>query len=996
MNQKTGNELSDTALQKADYQPQFGIFRELMSNRVREILLVSSFYDAFVLEEDGGLSERIFSEYIGLNLSYIPRIHRVSSAEEALRAIEKEHFDLIITMTRISDMNLLEFGRIVKKFNPELPLVVLTYEWISIPTLIKLRTTGCVDKIFYWTGDTRMLLAIIKYVEDSLNVDNDISHGVRVILVIEDSPRFYSLFLPIIYTELMTQTRILISEGVNHLHRMLRMRARPKILMAETYEQGLELYNKYKNNLLGVISDIRFPRQGEIDKEAGFKFAGMVKEEIPDLPFLLQSSNLYNRELSHQKGLHFIYKNSENLLLDLRNFILSNFGFGDFIFRDKSGREVGRAANIQEFERMFQYIPTESLVYHASRNHISIWLRARTEFECAEKLRPKRVQDFQDVEALRAFILGEIQKLIRGNQAGVISDFGQVRFDAQNAFIKLGGGSLGGKARGLAFLNTLLAKMQLGRKFPGVEIRTPNTFVLCSDVFDEFIRENRLQEFAIAESDNNRIARRFLKAELPERIINDLLTLLEKVTYPIAVRSSSILEDSQSLPFAGLYSTYMLPNSHADIRFRLRQLCQTVRLVYASVFYKSPKEYVKNTNFRIEEEKMAVIIQQIAGQVHSQRIYPTLSGVAQSYNFYPISHMQPNDGVAELALGLGAIIAEGGKTYRFSPKYPQIPPPFGSAVDFLDRTQSQFYALDLSRAGIRVRPDEKFSLANLPLQEAENDGVLFFVAGTYSAADNAIRDTISIPGPRVVTFANLLKYNLFPLPQILEEVLKIGRDAFGSHVEIEFAVNLSRDKSQSPEFYLLQIRPMVAGRESMEISMEDIHAEDVICRSNHAMGSGVFNEIHDLVYVDPDLFDPAKTRHIAAEIGDINHILAEENRKYILIGFGRWGTSDPWLGIPVEWHQMASAQVIIEANRPNFNIEPSLGSHFFHNLTSLGLGYFHIPRTTDKEFINWEWVKQQTVHRLSRHVRHIRMEQPFQVKINPHGAEGVILKPREK
>jgi len=985
--------MENVSLYKDDYEPQFGMFHDLMQFRVREILLVSSFYDAFVLEEDGGLSERIFSEYIDLNLRFIPRVHRVSTAEEALKALKKGHFDMVITMTRISDMNLNEFGTKVKELKHGMPVILLTYEWVNVDLLIKLRETRVIDKVFYWTGDTRILLAVIKYIEDLKNVDNDIKQGVHVILVVEDSPRFYSLFLPIIYTEIMTQTRALISEGVNDLHRLLRMRARPKILLAETYEEGKALYRKYKQNLLGVISDIRFPRKGEIDKTAGFRFARKLKQDIPDLPFLLQSSNLKNKEGAYEQGLDFLHKNSENLLFDLHRFILSNFGFGDFVFKDTAGMEIGRARNLLEFERMVQYIPAESLEFHARKNHISRWLRARTEFACAENLRPKKVSDFEDIEKLRIFIKQEIQKLINRNQMGVIGDFGQAQFDSQNAFIKLGSGSLGGKARGIAFINTLLAQTDLDETFEDVDIRTPHTFVICSNVFEEFVQANNLQEFAISENNNGTIAKRFLSAKLPTRIINDLRTLLEKVKYPVAVRSSSLLEDSQSLPFAGLYSTYMLPNNHSHLKVRLRQLCGAVKLVFSSVFFKSPKEYVKNTNFRIEEEKMAVIIQQVVGQISNNRIYPVVSGVAQSYNFYPISHMEPEDGVVELALGLGATIADGGRTFRFSPKYPEMNPPYSSAGEFVQKSQNSFYALDLSHKALKVCRDEKFSLLQLPLTEAEADGTLFFVASTYSGEDNAIRDTISFKGPRVLTFANILKYNVFPLAEILAEILRIGRESFGSHVEVEFAVNLFNDKTKKPEFYLLQIRPMVTGRESVEIAMECIKTEETVVMSKHSMGNGLFTDMCDLVYVDPDTFDRSKTRQIAHEVETFNKHFNDENKNYILIGFGRWGTTDPWLGIPVEWHQISRARMIIESNIKDFSVEPSLGSHFFHNLTSLGLGYFHIAKTTDKEFILWDWFKSQKPFKKTKYVKHLRFSNPFEVKINARNSAGVILRP---
>jgi len=976
-----------------DYEPQFGIFHDLIKFRVREILLVSSFYDAFVLEEDGRLSERIFSEYIDLNLRFIPRIVRVSSGEEAIEALKKGTYDLVITMTRINGMDALEFGKQVKSMNPAMPVVLLTYDWIPPDRLIRFRETGYIDKVFYWGGDTKILLAIIKYVEDKKNIDNDIKLGVRVIVVIEDSPRYYSLFLPIIYTEIMTQTRLLISEGVNDLHRLLRMRARPKIIMAETWEQGIELYNKYKKNLLGIISDIKFPRDGKLNPESGFWFAKKVKEEIPDLPVLLQSSNPMNREKAYSIGLDFLDKYSNNLLQELRDFILKNFGFGDFVFRNKSGSEIGRAKNLHDFSKMIGIIPDESLKYHAGNNHISIWLRARTEFETAKKLRPKKISDFEDVRGLRNFIRKEIQNLLNRNQYGVITDFGHADFDSENSFVRLGSGSLGGKARGIAFLNALMAKTGINEKFPGVEIRTPHTFVLCSEVYEEFIHSNDLLEFAIAEKDNRLIARRFQKGKLPPKIKNDLKILLKNVNYPIAVRSSSLLEDSQLLPFAGLYSTYMLPNNR-DSAKNFRQLENAIKLVYASVFYKSPKEYVKNTNFRIEEEKMAVIIQQIVGSETNDRFYPVISGVAQSYNFYPISHMEPGDGIVQLALGLGPIIVEGGQVYRFSSRYPQMNPPYSNAAEFLKKTQNSFYAMDMLYYPQSIGADEKFSLESFGLKEAEEDGTLFFVASTYSGHDNSIRDTVSIEGPRVITFANILKHNLFPLADILNEILEIGSRSFGSHIEIEFAANLYRDKSKKPEFYMLQIRPMVAGGEAAEITANGGESAEIICSTRHPMGNGKIGQIRDIIYPDPDIFDISKSRIIADEIGRINKKLVEEKRKYLLIGFGRWGTSDPWLGIPVEWHQISGAKVVIESYLKDFRIDPSLGSHFFHNMISLQMGYFHINDKTDDEYINWDWIRDQKPGLVKKYVRHLRLDKELDIVIDAKNSRGIVSIPR--
>ena len=977
----------------SDYEPHFGVFHDLIRFRVREILLVSSYYDAFVLEEDGRLSEKIFGEYIDLNLRFVPRIHRASTAEEALKALNQSKFDLVITMTRISDMDPLEFGGRVRQLNPDIPVVLLTYEWVGSGMQQKLRASPNIDKVFYWSGDTRILLAIIKYAEDRMNVENDTSLGVRVILMIEDQPKYYSIFLPILYTEIMTQTRLLISEGVNDLHRLLRMRARPKILMAETFEEGMRYYRRYRKNLLGVISDVRFPRENQIDTECGFRLARMIKEEIPDLPFLIQSSNEENRAVAKSLGLDFLNKNSVHLLHELSHFILRNFGFGDFVFRLPDGREVGRAHNMVEFAKMIRIVPAESLCYHAERNHISIWLRARTEFEGAETLRPKKVSDFSSMAALRSFIHGAIQHLISRNRTGVILDFEKSMLDSQESFVRLGNGSLGGKARGIAFLNTLLAKTKLSQRFEGIRLLTPHTFVICSEVFEDFMESNKLISQAVRENDNRKITKRFLAAKLPVDLVRDLRILLLNVRYPLAVRSSSLLEDSQTLPFAGLYATFMLPNNHSQMRVRLKQLKDAIKLVFASVFFRSPKEYVRNTNFRIEEEKMAVIVQQVVGSRRGNHFYPVVSGVAQSYNYYPVSYQKPEEGAVELALGLGATIVEGARTYRFSPHYPLIPPPYAGIDEYLKKTQNTFFALSMDRSATPILADERYTLQKLDLSVAEEEGTLKYVAGTYSEAEGSLRDTLSVPGPRVVTFAPLLKHRIYPLSAILREILRVGAEAFGSHVELEFAMDIREDPAHSPEFHLLQIRPMVTGKERLEISTESLPEDHIICRSRQAMGNGIIGNLRDIIYVDPEGFDPAHTRKIAAEVGELNEACIGENTHFLLIGFGRWGTNDPWLGIPVEWSQISQARVVVESGLPGFIVDPSQGSHFFHNMISLKMGYFHIRRETEEEFIRWPVIREMELIRRTRYVRHVRMKVNMEVRIDGRISTGVILTP---
>ena len=977
-----------------EIKSKFSGFHDLMKFRVREILLVSSLYDAFVLEEDGRLAERIFSEYIDLNLHFIPRITKVSTAKAALAALRKKSFDLVITMARIADMNPLDFGRKVKELDPEKIVVLLSYDPIDPILLRRIRQEKSIDKVFYWYGESKLMLAIIKYAEDIKNAPEDVLAGVQVILIIEDSPKYYSMFLPIVYTEIMVQTRKLISTAVNDLHRMLRTRARPKILMAESFEESLNIFKTYKHNLLGIISDLKFPHKGVLDPQAGFTLAKKLKKEVPDLPILIQSAEPEKRSEAEKYLASFLDKNSPNLLLELRSFILSHFGFGDFVFRYPNGQEICRAPGLSEFADRILEVPAESVLFHAQRNHISIWLRARTEFEIADEMRPKKISDFKNTEELRLDIYEAIMKLLRGMQRGVIKDFLSTQLYMENSFIRIGSGSLGGKGRGLAFINAMLANNNYFSDFKNIDIKTPQTFVLGTEVYEDFIEQNNLQEFAIQTSDEQQIVERFLKSRFPDSVFAQLKTLLIKIKHPLAVRSSSLLEDSQLLPFAGLYKTLMLPNNHRDLKVRLHQLVDAIKIVYASVFFREPKEYVKNTDYRIEEEKMAVVIQQYAGIKYDRYFYPVVSGVAQSYNYYPIYPMKPGEGVVHVALGLGKIIADGERIFHFSPKHPKINLPYNSQMEILDTTQNLFFALNLSKKSIKVSRDDNFSLQRLPLEQAEKDGSLFFVGSTYVPEEQNIKDTLSVNGPRVVTFANILKYEVFPLPELISELLNIGQNAFGTHVEIEFAINLYKDKQKIPEFYILQIRPMVTGSEHMDVTMDTNDQQNSLISSNHAIGNGIFQDIHDIVFVDPDLFDPVKSDQIAMEVEQINQSFIEENRHYIILGFGRWGTSDPWLGTPVEWYQVSKAKVIIESHLDDFKIEPSLGSHFFHNLVSLRLGYFYIKSGPHPDFIDWDWLKAQPPFKKTKYLHQIRFDEPVIVKIDGRTSQGIILKPR--
>jgi len=976
-----------------EYDPKFTRFHDLMQYRVREILLVSTPYDSFVLEEDGHLSDKIFSEYLDLNLQFVPRIFHASSAEEAFKALKSRTYDLVITMPRISDMSPLEFSRLVKEDYPEKPVVMLTYETLDEDTLGRIRESKSIDRVFVWSGNSQILLAIIKYVEDRGNVEEDSKQGVQVILVVDDSPAYYSQFLPLIYTEIMKQTRYLISHAVNDFHRLLRMRARPKILLAESYEEAMEFIDKYKNNLLGIISDVGFLKGGAVDSEAGLDLAAAVKEQSPDIPVLLQSRESKNIEKAKGLGMSCLDKNSPNLLKELRNYILDSYNFGEFVFRSSNGEVIAKVSDISGFERAIKVLPEDSLAYHAARNHFSRWFRARTEFEVADELREKEGTASEDLQKFREFMEDCIDRIFKRYQKGVILDFGLSKLDFENSFIRLGSGSLGGKARGVAFFRTLITDSNLQDKYPGVKLGIPRSFVICSDVFEEFMHMNDLQEMAIKTNDEEEIARRFLAARLPDVITDNLRVMINEIKYPLAVRSSSILEDSQVLPFAGIFKTYLLPNCDPNPVVRYKQLADAVKLIYASAFFQSPKGYAKNADIRIEEGGMSVLIQQLVGEAHGDLFYPVISGVAQTYNYYPYSHMKPEQGIINLALGFGKVIVDGGRVYSFSPAYPKMNPPYSSPWEFMENTQTQFYTLDLADCSKQLSKNDECTYKVVGLRRVEEDQTLQMVASTYLPENDVIIDTYAAEGPKIVTFANILKHNSFPLVDIVKDIFVLGKNAFGTDVEIEFAVNLPVDKEKLPEFYFLQVRPMVVGREARECRIGEYRDEDVVCASAHIIGNGVYKDITDVIYIDPDRFDISKTNTIAMEIGELNKQLMEEGRKCVLMGFGRLGTSDPWLGIPVVWWQMSQAKVVVEADLENLVVEPSLGSHFHHNLTSLKMGYFHIGRKeSNEERINWDILRQTPVVRETEHARLVRFDKPLVIKVDGQCNRGVILK----
>lgn len=971
-------------------------FQSLMPHKIRDVLLVSSLYDNYLFEEDGRLYELIRQESHTLNLSYPPEITHVTNGDEALELLTAMGFDLIITTLHIEDMHVIRFAQKVREAGINIPIILLAYDNKEKKEVVANYDTSIFERLFIWQGDFRLLIAIIKSVEDRMNVEHDTFEvGVQSIILVEDNVKFYSSYLPIIYSEILHQSQRLVLEGVNLTHKMLRLRARPKIILCTNYEEAWEFYEKYQEFVLGVISDINFLRNGVKDPEGGIHFALAVREQHTDIPILLQSSNADHAPRAYELGASFLLKGSQRLLHELREFVLNNLGFGDFVFRTQDGREVGRATNLTELEDHLRRVPDESLLYHAGHNHFSNWLKARTEFTLADNLRPRKISEFDSVDAMRAHLIRSLQDYRESQQRGVISEFSRESFDPRSSFARIGGGSLGGKARGLGFTNQILSAYALRDRFPGVEICVPAGIVLATDVFDRFMDENQLENFALNAGDDEVLLRRFIEApNFPTDVLHRLAEFLDIIHEPLAVRSSSLLEDSQYQPFAGVYETYMIANNDPNPDERLVQLLRCIKLVYASTYAKSARDYMKATSYRLEEEKMAVIIQRIAGQRHSERFYPDIAGVAKSYNFYPVAPQKSTDGIVLAALGLGRTVVDGGNAVRFCPRYPRHLLQFFSAKETMRSAQTAFYALDLEESlkyGSTDSPDR--FIRQYGLTEAEQDQTLFPVGSTYSQESDHVYDGVAREGLRVVTFAPILKQRVFPLPEILDLMLDLGSWGMGTPVEIEWAANVQVPAEQTREFALLQMRPLVLSTETEEIHFGEIHKEDILCQSSQVLGNGVVTGIRDVVMVDVATFDRSRSRDVALEVSKLNAALMAARRPYILIGVGRWGSLDHWLGIPVTWDQIAGAAVIVEAGFKDFHVTPSQGSHFFQNITSFRVGYFTVNELDNMGSIDWEWLRNQPAAETMVFTRHIRFEHPLTAKINGQHNRGVILKP---
>lgn len=978
------------------YGNRFQGFQNLMRLRIRDILLVSSLYDLYLFEEDGRLYELIRHEYLGLQLSHSPELTRVSTAKDAIMLAENERrFDLIITTLHVEDMHAVKFAKLIKKKKIKIPIVLLAFDNRELKNLLLQENAKIFDNIFIWQGDYRIIIAIVKSLEDKLNLVHDTKIiGVNNIIVIEDNVRYYSSFMPLIYTEVLNQSRRLISEGINITHRFLRMRSRPKILLCSNYEEAMRYFNKYGNYTLGIISDVSFPHKNKMDAKAGIKFSKHVKKIQNDIPILLLSDNEDNRQLAHKADCSFILKNSEMLLDDLRQFMIEYFSFGDFVFRNKKGLEVGRAKNLKSLEKQLSTVPEESIELHSARNHFSNWLKSRSEFQLAHNLRPRKVSDYATIEDLRKDLLTSIRKYINTRQRGIITEFVKESFDPLSSFARIGGGSLGGKARGLGFINSLTNDYNISDQFEDIIINIPSAVVLATDIFDEFIEKNNLKEFALHCKDDKKITEKFLAANyFPEKALGDLAAFLNIVQTPLAIRSSSLLEDSQYHPFAGVYETYMIPNNNNNQLIRLNNLLIAIKKVYASTFYQGAKEYIKLTAYRSEEEKMAVIIQKMIGDEYDNRYYPTFSGVAKSYNFYPIYPQKSEDGIVTVALGLGKTVVDGGRSVRFCPKYPTDLIQFYSAKDSFEFSQREFYALQLDSKEDPIETTHDTQTKKYELDVAEQDGTLNYVGSTYSHENDIIYDGIARNGSRLITFTQILKYKIFPLAEILDLILDMAAWGMGSPVEIEFAVNLSSGPNKPKEFGLLQMRPLVLNQEMDELEINEEDKSRVLCESTQVMGHGAIENIYDIIFVDNKEFNRSDSRTVALEVSQYNSELINKGRPYILFGVGRWGTLDPWLGIPVEWEQIAGARIIVEASFVDMEVTPSQGSHFFQNLTSFMVGYFSVGNNFKNSFIDWDWLLSQKTVSEKKYTKHIELSSSLIIKMNGKTNEGIILKP---
>lgn len=970
-------------------------FANLMNKRIYNVLLIATKYDAFMLEDDGRVDEQIFNEYTALSLRYPPRFTQVTTEEEALNELKNRNFELIICMPNMDNRDIFAAATEIKTHYPHIPIVVLTPFSKEVSKRVANEDLSAIDYVFSWLGNSELLLAIIKLIEDKMNAPDDVaSVGVQIIMLVEDSIRFYSSALPHLYKFVLEQSQEFAKEALNPHQQTLRMRGRPKIKLARTYEEAVRIFEQYQNNILGIISDMSFMHTGVKDPYAGYKFGQYVRKTGKIIPFILESSESANEVYAHELGASFIDKNSKSYPQDLRKKIMQRFGFGDFvILNPKTKEEIMRIKDLKDLQKKVFQIPDDSLVYHLSRNHFSRFFYSRAMFPPAEVLKNVDVSDYKDMDEARKLIFDLIVQYRRMKNSGVVAIYKKERFDEYSNFARIGDGSLGGKGRGLAFIGAMI------KRYPNLEqdnfaVNIPKTVVICTDIFDEFMETNELYPIALSDTDNDTILKYFLRASLPSRLIEDLMAFSEVVKGPIAIRSSSLLEDSHYQPFAGIYSTYMIPKQE-DKYEMLRSLSDAIKAVYASVFYQDSKAYMTATSNLIDQEKMAIVLQEVVGTQYGDHYYPTISGVARSLNFYPIGNEKAEDGIANIALGLGKYIVDGGLTLRFSPRHPHNILQMSSTDFALRETQTRFYALDLNPENIvdKFSVDDAFNLKKLTLKEADADGSLKFITSTYDPYDMIIRDGYYPGGRKILSFVNVLQHDVFPLASTLDQLLQIGQKEMGRPVEIEFAINMNKQDPHIATFYLLQIRPIVDNKEVMNEDLSVIQQEDTILSSTSVLGHGIINDVQDVIYVKTGAFNAANNQLIAYDIEKMNRKFTGTETNYVLVGPGRWGSSDPWLGIPVKWPHISNAKVIVECGLENYRIDPSQGTHFFQNLTSFGVGYFTINPFKGEGWFDEDYLNQLPAVEETEYLRHVRLHAPIVIKMDGKRSLGVVMKP---
>ena len=968
-------------------------FANLMNKRIYNVLLIATKYDAFMLEDDGRVDEQIFNEYTSLSLRYPPRFTQVTTEEEALNELRSRNFELIICMPNMDNRDIFAAASEIKVHYPNIPIVVLTPFSKEVSKRIAHEDLSAIDYVFSWLGNSELLLAIIKLIEDKMNAPDDTeSVGVQIILLVEDSIRFYSSALPHLYKFVLEQSQMFAKEALNDHQRTLRMRGRPKIKLARTYEEAVRIFDQYKDNILGIISDMSFMHNGVKDPYAGYKFGQYVRKTGLIIPFVLESSEAANAIYAGELNASFIDKNSKSYPQDLRARIMERFGFGDFvIINPHTKEEIMRIKDLKDLQTKVFLIPDDSLVYHLSRNHFSRFFYSRAMFPPAEVLKHVDVSDYKDMNEARQLIFDLIVQYRRMKNSGVVAVYQKDRFDEYSNFARIGDGSLGGKGRGLAFIGAMV------KRYPRLEqdnfaVTIPKTVVICTDIFDEFMETNGLYPVALSDNDDETILRYFLRASLPKKLIEDLMAFFDVVKGPIAIRSSSLLEDSHYQPFAGIYSTYMVPKIEEKYDM-LRTVSDAIKAVYASVFYRDSKAYMTATSNLIDQEKMAIVLQEVVGTRYGDHFYPTISGVARSLNFYPIGNEKAEDGIANIALGLGKYIVDGGQTLRFSPRHPHSILQM-STMDFaLKETQTRFYALDLKNMAERFSVDDAFNLVKLSVKDADKEGSLRYIVSTYDPYDQIIRDGYYPGGRKIISFCNILQHDVFPLATTLDHLLGIGQQEMGRPLEIEFAVNIDLNDPKKATFYLLQIRPIVDNKEVMDEDLTLVQNEETILSSTSVLGHGIVSDVQDVVYVKTGAFNSANTQAIAYEIERVNRGFTEGEKGYVLVGPGRWGSSDPWLGIPVKWPHISNARVIVECGLENYRVDPSQGTHFFQNLTSFGVGYFTINPFKGDGWFDEAFLNAQPAVEETDYLRHVHFDRPIVIKMDGKRSLGVVMKP---